>query len=278
MRRLGPVQGYPISQVEVQCGRAFMFTGRLAAALSACERAAGLCQAHGVPGRFATEATQSLATCHLLRGDAALARAVLSAAPAGRPAEQALDVERCLLQAAIAAALSEDPSDWLQQARTVVNAAAQPQPALAILVDAETLILGPGRDDAQALHLLEQQARDLQRGALATRLAWYRVDALRRSGSAVQAAGRARELLAQPQWPSMLLPCHWLWMAQAALAAAGDPEAATVAQRALEARRQTENELAGETGPRAPWGTAWSPAAPSRTSPTGVMTGSLTTW
>jgi hypothetical protein len=107
------------------------------------------------------------------------------------------------------------------------------------------------RNQPTQLFELEQTATAIEQGALATRVAWLRVDALRRTGETEEAARRARELLAQPLWPSDLLPCHWLWIAHVALAAVGDPLAGQTLDRARAAYAETLADLGKLSGPAA---------------------------
>jgi hypothetical protein len=100
---------------------------------------------------------------------------------------------------------------------------------------------------------VEAELREIEQDAIATQLAWWRVDALRGAGDAAAAAALARELLAQPARPSLLLPCHWLAIAQAALAAVGDDDADVLAARARQAWSDTLADLGGLPGPPARW-------------------------
>jgi hypothetical protein len=79
-----------------------------------------------------------------------------------------------------------------------------------------------------------RRAELAQYPGVALKARWLRVDALRRSGRARQAARLARALLTRVgsiQPSDMHLPQIW-WIAHAALAAAGDAEAAAAALQA----------------------------------------------
>jgi hypothetical protein len=214
----------------------------------------------GVPGSSADQRQfvhYGFAFCHLLRGDVAAAQRHLLRILEEGSNRASAQLDLFLLQAQIAAAQGQDPSDWLRQARGIAAPSPFAKELFEVTIEASAASCGIHADDPQALLALEQRARAIEQGGLATRMAWYRVDALRRSGNAAAAALRARELLDQPLWPTMLLPCHWLWIAHAALAAAGDPQAPAVAARASEAHAMTLKDLGSLSGPPASWPGPW---------------------
>jgi hypothetical protein len=250
MERLGPVGGQDLVFIEIAHARICACMGALGEALGSMERGLAYVRAPGTTPMQRVQLYWCLTVCHLLRGDAASAQSTLLELPEDDFIAAGEQRKRILLQATIVAAQGQDPSGWLRQARTL--AAGDPHKAT-VDIDAAEVWCGIGCDDPQGLLGVEQRARALEQGCLATRVAWYRVDALRRCGDAAAAAVLAHELLAQPVWPTMLLPCHWLWIAQAALEAAGDPQAPAVAARAREAHEKTLADLGELSGPPAQW-------------------------
>jgi tetratricopeptide (TPR) repeat protein len=252
MERLGPVRGQDFVHVELTHARIRAAMGELGTATRAAERGLVYLDAPGTSATGRVQVSFTLTACHLLRGDAASAQGQLL-----KVSEDDFDVageheRRNMLQAAIAAAQGQDPSVWLEKARNI--AARDSQKAFFdVEIDAVSASCGIGADDPQALAAIEQRARAIELGHLAAQLAWYRVDALRRCGETVAAAALARELLNRPLRPTMLLPCHWLWIAKAALEAAGDPQAPAVAARAREAHEKTLADLGELSGPPAQW-------------------------
>ncbi|MEY3251348.1 MAG: hypothetical protein RL227_321, partial [Pseudomonadota bacterium] len=254
LRRLGPVRGDAFADIEVNCSAVLASMGELGSALKALQRSeAYLKAAHGARLQgLLNQLMDHLAACHLLRNDAESAQGYLLQVVEDGSERVVEHARRRMIQAVVAAVQTRDPSNWLQQARDIAVGSSQ-EVLLDIEIDACAAWCGIGASDPQALLALEQRAWAIEQGGLATRLAWYRVDALRRSGNVAAAALRARELLDQPLWPTMLLPCHWLWIAQAALAAAGDPQAPAVAARASEAHAMTLKDLGSLPGPPRDW-------------------------
>lgn len=254
--RLGPVEGALVAGLDLKQGHTALALGRVGQAIGAYQRALRQYEATTASGHWLVTSSHGLATAHLLRGDAEAAMRSLV------PITQALpgftQSRRHLLLAEIAAAEGRDPDRELQLARDVLTGANDP--AARLSVDAIAAQIGPGRDDPDLLRSLEDDLRALEQGAHATRLAWLRVDAMRRGGDAQRAAARTHELLAEALWPQWMLPCHWLGIAHAALAAAGDPRAAEVAARARAEHAATLRDLAPLRGPRAGW-SAGEPAA-----------------
>jgi DNA-binding SARP family transcriptional activator len=250
LQRLGPVGGQDLVFIEIAHARICACMGAIGEALRSMERGLGYLRAPGTSPVQRVHLCWCLTVCHLLRGDAVSAQSQLLKLPEDDFTRAGEQKRRILLQAVIAAAQGQDPSSWLRQARDL--AAGSPHKS-SVDIDATEVWCGIGCDDPQGLLALEQRARATEQGGLATRLAWYRVDALRRCGEAAAAAARARELLDQPLRPTMLLPCHWLWIAQAAFAAAGDPQAPAVAARARQAHAKTLADLGELSGPPAQW-------------------------
>jgi DNA-binding SARP family transcriptional activator/tetratricopeptide (TPR) repeat protein len=252
LEELSSVHGDFIAHHAVNYAAVLAFTGDLGSALRVLHRCNADMKAPG-SSVMRNDWLAHLAVSHLLRGDIPAAQIHLAQV---REQDHDRDTDRArrrMIQAALAASRAQDPARWLQQARTIAAGSTR-QALLDLEIDACAAGCGLGAaNDSEALLALEQRARAIEQGGLATRLAWYRVDTMRRGGDAVAAAALARELLEQPLWPTMLLPCHWLWIAQAALEAAGDPQAPAVAVRAREAHAKTLADLGALSGPPAQW-------------------------
>ena len=240
---LGAVEGGQAAGIDLIAGGALAALGRLGAAIDAFERADAAYARAGVDAGWRNVVERGLAAVHLLRGDADAAEAAL------RPLSPALPpfrvARRRLLEAAIAHRRGADPEPSLAAAAAVLDGGGDASVQLA--VEAESALL---RDaPPPVLGALQRRAEAIEQHALALRLAWWRVDALRRNGDRAEAAALVRTLLASAATPSQLLAAHRFAIAQAALAEAGDPEAATCARRAREALRATARDLGGRAGP-----------------------------
>jgi hypothetical protein len=186
---------------------------------------------------------------HLLRGDPHRAQALDDDLPPRANAWWHFNRERA--RARVAAAMGRSPWPHLQLARQAHEEAWCIEHELELRIEEASAAAVPGQ--WQWMPPLELECREGGQPALAVRVAWWHVDALRREGQAAEAAQRARRLLAEGLWPVDLLPCHWLWIAQQALAAAGDPQAVEVAGRAQRAHAQTLADLGPLSGPPPTW-------------------------
>jgi DNA-binding SARP family transcriptional activator len=248
--RLGPTEGSAVAPADHGQGTVCIAEGRLGSAIAAYRRA----RAHAgerIDGGWELAALYGEADCHIYRGDAATASRLCSRVASRSAGFGPHQFRRAMLDAALARTRGHDPFVELDRARE--RAIAMKRPQLVIEVESQRCLLADGPSQAAALLEQEHAARVLQQGALATQIAWYRVDALRRHGQAPAAARLARELLEQPLKPMRLLPCHWLWIAQQALAAVDDPLAAEVGVRAQQAHALTLADLGPLSGPRAQW-------------------------
>jgi DNA-binding SARP family transcriptional activator len=257
-RQLGELEGTMLAGHDLKTGHVMLGLGRIGSAIAAYERSRAQYAANGASDAWLVSCDNGLAMAHLLRGDAAAAARCLLPFTTAQPAF--MRARRALLQAQVAAEAGQDPAPALAAARDAV--AGTPDVAAQTMVDAEAAWLEGGARDASVLVQIESAARGCEQQALAARVAWWRVAALRDAGDAPAAAYLARELLAQPAWPSVMLPAHWLRIAHDAFAAAGDgAEAAALGARAQAAWATTCSDLA-EHG-RSPPPTADPPRAPA---------------
>jgi DNA-binding SARP family transcriptional activator len=249
LSRLGGIEATPSGSYHLKSGHVLLGLGRLGSAIAAYSQARALYAAHNDSDAWLVGCDHGVAHAHLLRGDAAAAAACLQ--PFKTPQAVFMQVRRALLQAKIAFALGGDVASPMAQARAAM--AGSSDRAAQLMIDADALALeDTGRDPARLL-AVETGLRAIEQDASALRLAWWRVDALRGAGDAAAAAALARELLAQPAWPSQLLPCHWLAIAQAALAAVGDAHTPVLTARAEQAWHDTLADLADLPGPSQQW-------------------------
>jgi hypothetical protein len=240
---LGPVDGVQAAGIDLIAGGALAGLGRLGAAIDAFERAdAGYARAGADPG-WRNAAEHGLAAVHLLRDDVAAAAAALRPLSPGLP--PFLIARRRLLEAAIAHRRGADANPALAAAAAALDGGADAPARLVVEAEAALLQDAP----PSVLAALQRRAEAIEQQALALRLAWWRVDALRLAGAGADAAASARALLAAPATPSQLLAAHRFAIAQAALAAAGDPEAAACARRAREALQATARDLGPRSSP-----------------------------
>ncbi len=257
-RQLGELEGTMLAGYDLKVGHVMLGLGRLGSAIAAYERAREQYAANGASDAWLVSCDNSLALAHLLRGDAAAAARCLL--PFTTPQPAFMRARRALLQAQVAAETGLDPAPALAAARAAV--ADTPDVAARTMVQAEAAWLEGGARDASLLAEIERAARGCEQQGLAVRIGWWRVAALQDAGDAPAAARLARELLAQPAWPSAMLPAYWLRIAHDAFAADGDvAEAAKVGTRAQAAWAATCSDLA-EHG-RSPPPTADPPRAPA---------------
>lgn len=248
--RLGPVSGNLVAGLALKQGHVHLGFGRLGSALQSYRQAHAEFQRVTAAASWVVSSSHALASAQLMRGDAEAAAAAL--VPITVPQPGFTQARRHLLLAAIAALRGQDPGPELARADAVL--ADGHDTAARLMVRSEALALGPGPGDPARLQALATELHNIGQGAQAQRVSWWQVDALRRRGAAAEAAALARRLLDGPLWPAWLAPYRWLGSAAAALAAAGDPGAAALAERAEAARRATLDDLAplGLVGPP-PW-------------------------
>ncbi len=248
--RLGPIGGVMHGWTEYAAGDAMLMAGLVGSAIAHRER---VLQGPGGSGQpdvgWQTSARTSLMLSHLLRGDPHRAQALDDELPPRASPWWHFNRERA--RARVAAALGRSPWPHLQLARQAHEEAWCIEHELELRIEEACAAAVPG--EWQWMPQLELECHEGGQPALAVRVAWWHVDALRRAGQVANAAQRARQLLADGLWPVDLLPCHWLWIAQQTLAAAGDPQAAEVTGRAQRAHAQTLADLGPLSGPAPQW-------------------------
>lgn len=240
---LGEPEGTMLAGYELKIGHVLLGLGRLGSAITAYQRARAQYAANGSSDSWLVSCDHALSNCYLLLGDAGAARSCLRPFTTQQPAF--MRARRSLLEAQVAAAAGEDTGPPLAAARAAADGARDA--AAQAMVAAEAAWLeGDARDPARLLQV-EEMARRCEQQAIAVRVAWWRVAALDAQGDTSAAAALARELLAGPSWPSLMLPAHWLRIAQHAFAAAGDEvEAQSLRERAEAAWILTRNDLAAQ--------------------------------
>ncbi len=248
--RLGPIGGVMHGWTEYAIGDAKLMMGLVGSSIAHRQRAL---QGPGLTGQpdvaWQSSARTALMMSHLLRDDPHSALALDDVLPDS--ANPRWRFNRELVRARVAGALGRNPWPLLRQARCAHEEAWCIEHELELRVEEARAAAIPGR--WQWMEPLELDCRQGGQHALAVRVAWWHVDALRCHGRVTDAWRRARQLLAEGLWPVDLLPCHWLWIAQQALAAAGDPLAHDVAIRAQRAYAQTLADLGPLSGPPAQW-------------------------
>jgi DNA-binding SARP family transcriptional activator len=248
--RLGPIGSAVHGWTEYAAGDAKLMAGLVGSAIAHSERVLrGPGGAQQAESGWQSSVRTSLMLCHLLRGDPHRAQALDEDLPPRANIWWRFDRER--VRARVAGALGRNPWPHLRLAREAHDEAWCIEHELELRIEEACAAAVPGQ--WHWMPQLELECREGGQPALAVRVAWWHVDALRRAGQVPAAAQRARQLLADGLWPVDLLPCHWLWIAQQALAAAGDPQAAEVAGRAQRAHAQTLADLGPLSGPAPQW-------------------------
>lgn len=223
----GTVAGHILAGKHLQRGHILLGLGRPGAAIAAYRQALLLYADSTLAEAWPASAESWLAAAWLLVGDSDAAAAVLQRSDPPLPAYQR--GLRAALRAEVASARGQDPAAWLDQAWSAVRDSGDK--AAMGMVQASTAWLDGGARDPQRLLEIETGLRAVDQRAQATRLAWWRVDALLQRGELLPAAALARRLLAGDEQPFLMLPRTWLQIAQAALAAADAPQAAELQAR-----------------------------------------------
>ncbi|MBQ0945348.1 AAA family ATPase [Ideonella sp. 4Y16] len=254
---LGPLEGHMQAGLDVTRAVTDLGLGRVASALQHAWRALHECQHAPELGRIGARAAETLVRTHLCAGQPGAARQ--AHARLADATTSAVRARAWLLLAAIDSAEGLGCERSLQRAHSAATDANDP--LLLLRVQAEQLCARPGNADPAAIEAVEQQARRLEQGALAARLAWHRVGAWLARGNGAQAGALAQQLLDDTAQPEDILPCHWLDLGARALQAgrlAGADAAARRARAAYatSADKRPPNEAPPRVWPRFPAGAA----------------------
>jgi hypothetical protein len=199
LARLGDSGGVHGGNVHLARGYALTGLGALAAAAAAVARAAQAFAAVGEP--WVAIAANAQASVHLLANEPDAADAALGAPPQA-PAYVA--ARHHLLRSRIAARRGDDPAPALARGHAALLAA--PDATAALQLDGEAARRLPPAQRSATLARLARRARRLQQFALASRLRWYRVQALLDAGRAAAAARACDALQRHHAAPSDCLP------------------------------------------------------------------------